>query len=217
MACLGGALNPAQSWTWQASWWLPAVATLLAWPAAWEQPASAQIARAAQRSAARAATHAAERSAAERAAARASQSVAAAQARRQVRDTVIRRWSSALCKPARPCPLPDQHANSFRGGSYNEVRLGQDTRLYRAYANPVYRYGNPRDRYSYWSRSSSRDTQAVIDSAIPVSRNGNTAHRQSSITLPRGTRVFEGETRQIRGGPVGGGNQVIVENVGHGG
>jgi hypothetical protein len=53
----------------------------------------------------------------------------------------------------------------------------------------------------------------VIDSAIPTSRNGNVAARQVSIIVPRGTTIYEGVARPLTRGPVGGGNQVILDGV----
>jgi len=82
--------------------------------------------------------------------------------------------------------------------------------LYRNYTDPKLRLGNPVDRHSYWSRSDARGTQAIIDHAIPVSRNGNVAARQVSVTFPKGTRVFEGRSSPFPGGPVGGGNQIVI-------
>lgn len=134
-------------------------------------------------------------------------------AARQAADGVVRHWTLSMCKPSRPCPLPEHHAATFTGGSYNEVRLGQDTRLYRVYSNLENRLGVPGERYSYWSRSPATGTQAVIDGAIPTARNGNTAAHQVSIVVPRGTTIYEGKTSSFPGGPVGGGNQVIMDGV----
>lgn len=174
--------------------------------------ASAQIGAAAERAATRAAVAAAERQAAERAAKKA----AGATSRRAVNkaaDRVVKRWSSSLCKPTAPCPLPAKTANTFKGGSYDEVILGKDTVLYRVLHDPTHKFGMPGERYSYWSRSDARGTQAVLDSAIEVSRYGNTAERLVAVRVPRGTRVYEGNTRGIERGPIGGGNQVVVDGV----
>jgi hypothetical protein len=174
----------------------------------------AQIAGAAERAAARAAARAAERKAADRAASQAASAAARREVPLQAKDVVVRRWSSALCKPASRCPLPERVGNTFNGGSYREVVLGSDTLLYRVHATPATRLGAPGGRYSYWSRSDARGLQASVDGAIPVSRNGNTGQFQSVIRVPRGTRVFEGETHGLgRGGPVGGGNQVVLGGV----
>jgi len=85
-------------------------------------------------------------------------------------DRVIKRWASSLCKPAAPCPLPAKTANTFVGGSYDEVILGKDTILYRAFHEPKFKFGEPGERLSYWSRSKANNVQATIDSAIPVSK-----------------------------------------------
>lgn len=177
-------------------------------------PARAQILGAAERAAARAAARRAERAAVERSLARSESGAAGSATRRQAADVVVRRWSNPLCGRSRPCPLPEGAGNSFRGGSYNEVVLGRDTTFYRVYSRPEFRYGEPGKRYSYWSRSDARGTRAIIDFAIPVSSYGNTAWRRVAVTLPKGTRVYEGnagpwrtkiETR------VGGGNQVVIQ------
>ncbi len=169
------------------------------------EPAEAQIAGALRRAAPRAAA----RQAAERATVR----TAAVRADRQAADQLVRRWTVSRCKPHRPCPLPAREAATFTGGSYNQVRLGGDTRLYRVYSSPETRLGAPGERYSYWSRSNATGTRAVIDSAIPTSRNGNRAGRQVSIIVPRGTTIYEGNARALPRGPVGGGNQVLLDRV----
>ena len=174
--------------------------------------ASAQIGAAAERAAARAAVTAAERQSAERTA----KEAAGATSRRalnQAADRVVKRWSSSFCKPAVPCPLPAKTANTFKGGSYDEVILGGDTVLYRVFHEPAHRFGMPGERFSYWSRSDARGTQAAVDSAIDVSKYGNTAERLVAVRVPRGTRVYEGKTQSIERGPIGGGNQVVVDGV----
>lgn len=173
---------------------------------------SAQIGAAAERAAARAALAGAERQAAERAA----KDVGGASSRRAMNeavDRVVKRWSSSLCKSATPCPLPARVANTFKGGSYDEVILGKDTILYRNYQDPTHKLGMPGERFSYWSRSDARGTQAVVDSAIDVSRYGNTGERQVAVRVPRGTRIYEGVTQSIQRGPIGGGSQVMVDGV----
>ena len=168
-------------------------------------PAHAQIMNAARRAAVRSAAQAAERSAvraAERGAAQATERSAVRAAERdtvaakrgagatapRLRDRVTQRWSTSLCSRQRPCPLPARVGSSFRAGSYNEVVLGRDTVFYRTYSNPAFRAGSA-SRYSYWSRSPARGIQAVIDRAIPVSRNGNIASRRVGVLVPKGTRI----------------------------
>ena len=172
-------------------------------------PAYGQILGAAERAAARAAARRAERAAVERSLARSESGAAGRAARREAADMVVRRWTPNLRGP-----LPQEFGGSFRSGTYNEVRLGRDTTFYRVYDRPEIRYGVPGKAYSYWSRSNARGTRAIIDSAIPVLRNGNTGLRQVAITLPKGTRVFEGIAGPLREGRqtiVGGGNQVVIE------
>ena len=178
------------------------------------------VGAAAERAAQRAATQAAERAAAEQAS-KAAAEAASRRAATNAADRVVKRWTSSLCKPAAPCPLPERTAGTFNGGSYNEVILGSDTVLYRAIHDPKFKFGKPGEP-SYWSRSDAKGVQAVIDSAIPVLRNGNTAERLVAIRVPKGKTVFEGKTQEIvfeektRGierGPIGGGNQVVIDGV----
>ena len=174
--------------------------------------AHAQIGPAIERAAARAALKAAETQAVKRATAGVATSTSRSSIN-QATDRVVRKWSSSLCKPAAPCPLDEKTANTFRGGSYKEVILGRDTVLYRAYHNPARKFGDPSGRVSYWSRSDAKGTKAVVDSGIEVSRYGNTADRLVAIKVPKGTRVFEGNTHSIHKGPIGGGNQVILNKT----
>lgn len=170
-------------------------------------PLSAQVLGAAERAAARAAA----RNAVRQSERRADGSAATRQAERKAADLLVRRWSTSLCGHARPCPLPENIGNSFRGGSYNEVILGRDTTFYRVYSRSELAYGVPGQTHSFWSRSNARGSRAIIDGAIPVSRNGNIAQRQVAITLPKGTRVFDGYAAPLPRGPVGGGSQVVIE------
>ena len=184
---------------------LIAIAALIFSDLAALEPAEAQVAGAVRRAASGAA--------ARQAAARATFRTATVRAERQAADRLVRRWTVSRCAPQRRCPLPAREAGSFTGGSYNEIRLGGDTRLYRVYTSPENRLGAPGERYSYWSRSNATGTRAVIDSAIPTSRNGNRAARQVSIVVPRGTTIYEGSARAIPRGPVGGGNQIVLDRV----
>ena len=128
-------------------------------------------------------------------------------------DVTLRRWTAARCSTPHSCPLPQRHAETFVGGSYNEVRLGQDTTLYRVYTSSERKFGVPGERYSFWSRSTARGRQALIDSAVPTSTNGNTAAYQVAIQVPRGTVIYEGRARGLARGPAGGGNQVVLERA----
>ncbi len=128
-------------------------------------------------------------------------------------DKIVRRWTSSLCKPSNPCPLDAKLSNTFKGGSYNEVVLGKDTTLYRVYYHPERKLGAPGEPYSFWSRSNATGLQARIDSAIDTSRYGNLADKTVKIRVPEGTRIYEGVTQGIHKGPVGGGNQIIINKV----
>ncbi|MEQ1790259.1 MAG: hypothetical protein ABL857_07435 [Rickettsiales bacterium] len=171
--------------------------------------ALAQIGAAVERASVRAAATAAERQAIERAA----KGVVTRTTAHHAIDRVVRRWTSSLCKPTPPCPLDEKTANTFKGGSYDEIILGSDTVLFRAYHQPTRKYGMPGERLSYWSRSDATGTKAAVDSAIEVSRYGNIADRLVSIRVPKGTRVYEGTTQSINKGPIGGGNQVILDRI----
>lgn len=179
----------------------------------------AQVGAVVERAAQRASTQAAERAVAEqasKAAAEQASKTAAAASQRPVAiaaDRVVKRWNSSLCKSTVACPLPAKTANTFVGGSYDEVNLGRDTVLYRAYHNPITKFGAPGERFTYWSRTDARGVQAVVDRSIPVSNNGNTAERLVAVRVPKGTRVFEGKAQSAERGPIGGGNQVVVDGV----
>lgn len=177
---------------------------------AFSYAAHAQIGPAIERAAARAALKAAETQAVKRATAGVATSRSSIN---QATDRVVKKWSSSLCKPAAPCPLDEKTANTFRGGSYKEVILGRDTTLYRAYHNPDRKFGDPSGQVSYWSRSDATGTKAVVDRGIEVSRYGNTANRLVAIKVPKGTRVYEGIAHGIHKGPIGGGNQIILNKV----
>ena len=165
-----------------------------------------------QKAAARAAAAAARKQAAQRPAAQAAKSATRRSAVRSA-DRVVKRWTSSLCKPAKPCPLDEKTANTFRGGSYNETILGADTLLYRHYQQADRKFGAPGERFSYWSRTRASGTQAIIDRAIPVSRYGNRAEYVVTIRVPKGTRIYEGVARGLDKGAVGGGNQIVLERV----
>lgn len=135
-------------------------------------------------------------------------------AARTGKDRVVAEWTTALCKPSKPCSLPEHVGSSFRGGSYREVVLGRDTLLHRSYSDQANRLGASGANYSYWSRGEpTTGLKAVIDRAIPVSTNGNLATRSATILVPRGTTVYEGTAAGLRRGPAGGGNQVVVTRV----
>ncbi len=170
------------------------------------------VGSAAQKAAARAAVTAAQRQAVKHAM---PQTVkpAAQGATTRMPDQVVNRWTSSLCKPSKPCPLDEKTANTFRGGSYHEKKLGQDTVVYRNYHDPARKFGAPDERFSYWSRSNTNGTQAVIDKAIDVSRYGNKADRAIAVRVPKGTRIYEGSAHGLDKGAVGGGNQVILDRV----
>jgi len=112
-----------------------------------------------------------------------------------------------------PGPLGEEIASTFRGASYTQKTLSEDTQLYRVYG------GKAGKLSPYWSRTESTGSmQASLDSAL-LPEWGNTASRTSSIIAPKGTEVFEGsaasQTSAIgtRGEYYGGGNQVYIPQV----
>ena len=122
------------------------------------------------------------------------------------------------CNPTKPCHfLPKDKVDSFDGG-YNQVKIGQDTTFYRVSRDPNYtlynvkRNAKAEEQFSYWKRDKSKGTQAIIDMAIPVSKNGNTAEYITAIRIPQGTIIYEGKVAK-QGGLVGGGNQVVLKNI----
>lgn len=182
-------------------------------------PAKAQVKAAVQRSA-RNAAQAAERDAARRAVRESERAAAAKAGSRTSADIVTRRWDLYKCRKGHDCGgLPFKHWDSFGGGGFNEVKLGNNTRLYRVYADPSAKFIAKNATHSYWSRSSAKGTQAIIDGAIPVANNRNLATHQVAITLPKNSVVFEGTARARHrsfqkdgdwGTTIGGGNQVII-------
>ncbi len=103
-------------------------------------------------------------------------------------------------------PLPRDVAATFRSNTYDEVRLGQPTVLYRSYSDPARKIG------PFWTRT--RPTgplQTVIDSALDQNW-GNRATDVVAIRVPAGQTVYEGPAGAQRG-LVGGGGQVYVPNV----
>lgn len=174
--------------------------------------AYAQIGAAVERAAARAALKAAKSQTAKRTTAGAVATASRGSISRPP-DRVVRKWSSSLCKPSASCPLDEKTANTFVGGSYKEVILGRDTVLHRVYQDPTRKFGDPNGQVSYWSRSDAKGIKAVVDRGIEVSRYGNTVGRTVAIKVPEGTRVYEGTAQGVHKGPVGGGNQIVLDKV----
>jgi RHS repeat-associated protein len=101
-------------------------------------------------------------------------------------------------------PLPAEIANTFRSGTYTELVTTGETTLYRAYG------GESRQLGSYWTRTPvAGPLQTRMDSALPL---GNTAESVVSITVPAGTRIFEGAAAP-NFGHLGGGSQVFIPRV----
>ena len=103
-------------------------------------------------------------------------------------------------------PLGEQVANTFRGGSYTETVLTQETTLDRAYGGSAGRLG------SYWSRTApTGPLQATMDSALNPAW-GNTAQNVATIRVPAGTTIYEGAVAP-QGNLLGGGSQVVIPKV----
>lgn len=109
--------------------------------------------------------------------------------------------------PMNKGPLPENLANTFRSGTYSEVVLESDTTLYRVYGGSAGKLG------TFWSRTApSGPLQAQIDLALKPEW-GNTAENVVKINVPAGTKIFEGIAASQGNGLLGGGNQVILQNV----
>lgn len=101
-------------------------------------------------------------------------------------------------------PLALDIANTFRSGTYAEVMTTAPTTPYRVIGD------NGRVDGGYWTRTKPTGPLAsVIDSALDQNW-GNTATRVVEMTVPAGTRLFEGIAAPQRG-LVGGGNQIYFD------
>jgi hypothetical protein len=105
-----------------------------------------------------------------------------------------------------PGPLGESVANTFRGGSYTESVLSEDTTLYRVYG------GNSQQIGPYWTRTApAGPLQSTIDSALNPAW-GNTAQNVTTMVVPKGTTIYEGFAAP-QGGLLGGGSQVVIPTV----
>lgn len=104
-------------------------------------------------------------------------------------------------------PLPESLANTFRSGTYSEAVLEVDTTLYRVYGGSAGKLG------SFWTRTQpTGPLQSQIDLALKPEW-GNTAENVVKINVPAGTKIFEGVAASQGAGLLGGGNQIIIQNV----
>ena len=100
-------------------------------------------------------------------------------------------------------PLGEGVAATFRGGSYTQAVTQEATTLYRAYGGSAGEIG------SYWSRTApTGPLQARIDSAL-LPQWGNTAEKVSTMTIPKGTTIYEGFAAP-QGNLMGGGSQIFI-------
>lgn len=108
-------------------------------------------------------------------------------------------------------PLSEGIAATFRGGSYTQRVLQEDTTFYRAYGGKAGPVG------SFWSRTPpSGPLQTQLDSALNPAW-GNSLEHVAVARVPAGTMVYEGAaaSQSITGGGLlmGGGNQVYIPKV----
>lgn len=121
-------------------------------------------------------------------------------------DMLVKRWNQHFCKPE-PCALDKDKASKFTGHSYDEIALGKDTVLYRAYHSPA---AGPDGLW--WKRSpNAKGTSAIIGNAIPA-RTGNYADQMARIRVPKGQTIYEGKSA-AQGGLAGGDNQIFLMSV----
>lgn len=105
-----------------------------------------------------------------------------------------------------PGPLGAKVAATFRGASYTQSVTKAPTTLYRSWGGKAGELG------PYWTRTPpSGPLQSRIDSAL-LPQWGNTATNVTTIRVPPGVTIFEGSAAQ-QGGLVGGGSQVVIQNV----
>lgn len=103
-------------------------------------------------------------------------------------------------------PLREDVADTFRTGTYAEVRTTEPTSLYRVYG------GSARELGAYWSRAAPAGPyQAQFDLALHPSF-GNEATRWVKIEVPAGTAFYEGSVGE-QGGLLGGTDQAFFNDV----
>lgn len=107
-------------------------------------------------------------------------------------------------------PLHKSIAKNFRGASYTEKTLTENTTLYRVYGNKAGKLG------SYWTRNKPHGPlQSQLDSAL-VPKWGNSAAKVVEIKVPKGTKIFEGYAAPQSTGVgeiIGGGSQIYIKKV----
>ncbi len=103
-------------------------------------------------------------------------------------------------------PLGEGVAATFRGGSYTQMVTQEATTLYRSYGGRAGELG------SYWTRTApAGPLQTRIDNAL-LPKWGNTAENVSTISVPRGTTIYEGFAAP-QGNLMGGGSQIFIPQV----
>ncbi len=123
-------------------------------------------------------------------------------------DGAIGAWAAWRAAPqlwaAGAGPLPAEVAATFRSGAYTEVITTGEVTLYRVFG------GESRQMGSFWTRTQpAGPLQSAMDLALP---SGNAATSVVEITVPAGTRIFEG-TAAPAFGQLGGGSQVYIPRV----
>lgn len=114
-------------------------------------------------------------------------------------DAGIARWGPATGEG----PLGSKIANTFRGGSYTERVLEEDTILYRVYSDPDKKLGG------YWTTVNPAGPQQAVNDLALLPEWGNRATNVVEINVPAGTRVYEGIAAP-QGNLMGGGSQVFL-------
>ena len=105
--------------------------------------------------------------------------------------------------PANPGQLNDDIVSTFRGGSYTETVLTEDTVFYRVYGNKVTQVG------SFMTRTSQNGgLQSQMDLALNP-QWGNNATSVTKVIVPKGTVIYEGFAAP-QGNLLGGGSQVYI-------
>ncbi|MDZ4152553.1 RHS repeat-associated core domain-containing protein, partial [Methylicorpusculum sp.] len=112
--------------------------------------------------------------------------------------------------PINQGPLDAAIAATFRSNSYAATTVSESTTLYRVYGGGAGKIG------SYWTRTEpSGPLQSQLDSAL-APQWGNTAENVATMTVPKGTTIYEGAAASQSTGVgqiLGGGNQVYIPRV----
>lgn len=113
--------------------------------------------------------------------------------------------SRIQANPINPGPLPRKVADTFRGGTYEIVKLDQPLTLYRVYSDPAKKLG------PFWSLEKPQSSiKAIVDNALDPNWK-NRATNIVSIQVPAGSTVYVGPAASQRA-LVGGKIQVYLDS-----